>query len=594
MRHKGHSIRFRIMLLSAAFTLLLSFALGCTSFLIFERSTRRNLIQSAEFNLQLVAGLVEQDITSLKMLANRCAVEPTTVSYLSDPASTPKSRLNAYEKVLALYSANPAAGYIQRLIVTDGKADILQVGSPIVNGTPITQYTLARMPGWGMDPAQSWNTVSRDHYATPAYPNCLPVLQPVYSRTRAPCGVLLMTISTALITQRLTDYQLREGEQLYLVLAGGSYRLAGGEFSLTAETPTPGRLLKGIASNTGTLVQECRDAGGQHYIAVTCPAGNTGLALAQYLPDSLFASQRIILWGYLLLEILLVLGLAFGMYRYLAYLIVRPVGRLQSRMEKISQGDFTADANIEWDNELGEIGRGVNRLSQNIQTMMEARVADEQEKQRLEYRMLQSQISPHFIYNTLNSIKWMATIQHSSGIAEMTTALSRLLKSLSKGSEALIPLREEFALLNDYCVIQQYRFGGAITLDIADISDEALCECLIPRFTLQPLAENAIFHGIEPNGGIGKIWLHITQEENGDICITMEDDGVGMPPERFAKLLDGAAQQPDGQFRQIGVYNVHRRIQYAFGPQYGVSATSAPGQGTKLYIRIPNRTQPTV
>ena len=101
--------------------------------------------------------------------------------------------------------------------------------------------------------------------------------------------------------------------------------------------------------------------------------------------------------------------------------------------------------------------------------------------------MLQNQINPHFIYNTLNSIKWMATIQHAPGIAEMVTALSRLLKSVSKSNERLVPLYEEFALLNDYFTIQQYRYGGTITLDVSYIEDEKLNHsCLIPRFTLQP------------------------------------------------------------------------------------------------------------
>lgn len=98
----------------------------------------------------------------------------------------------------------------------------------------------------------------------------------------------------------------------------------------------------------------------------------------------------------------------------------------------------------------------------------------------------------------------MATIQGAPGIAEMTTSFARLLKSVSKGNRPLITLREEFALLNDYCTIQQYRYGGAITIEIAEISDERLCECLIPSFSLQPLAENAIFHGNRAEGRRGQ------------------------------------------------------------------------------------------
>ena len=116
---------------------------------------------------------------------------------------------------------------------------------------------------------------------------------------------------------------------------------------------------------------------------------------------------------------------------------------------------------------------------------------------RQEYRMLQNEVNPHFIYNTLNSIRWMATIQHAPGIAEMVTAFARLTKSISKGTQKLVPLQEELALLNDYFTIQQYRYGGDLEIEVSRIESETLCrDCLIPRFTLQPLVENAIFHGL--------------------------------------------------------------------------------------------------
>jgi len=136
-------------------------------------------------------------------------------------------------------------------------------------------------------------------------------------------------------------------------------------------------------------------------------------------------------------------------------------------MEEVGRGRFDPNPSIEWDNELGDVGRGINQLSRSVSSLMDSRLEDEKQRLELEYRMLQSQISPHFIYNTLNSIKWMATIQHAPGVAEMVTALSRLLKSVSKGTRKLVPLEEEFALLEDYFTIQRYRYGGTATLGIA-------------------------------------------------------------------------------------------------------------------------------
>lgn len=232
------------------------------------------------------------------------------------------------------------------------------------------------------------------------------------------------------------------------------------------------------------------------------------------------------------------------------------------------------------------MGRGVNHLSHSVEELMERRLADEKARQDLEYQMLQSQINPHFLYNSLNSIKWMATIQNADGIAEMITSLAHLLKNASKGQQSLIPLWLELDLLRDYFVIQKYRYGGAITMS-EDIQP-GLDGALIPRFTLQPLLENAIFHGIEPKGGAGAVTL--TARREGDVLeLTMTDDGVGMEPEKAAALLSGEESGPVGLFKKIGLSNVHRRVQYEFGAEWGLSIQSEPGRFTCVTVRLPYR-----
>lgn len=215
---------------------------------------------------------------------------------------------------------------------------------------------------------------------------------------------------------------------------------------------------------------------------------------------------------------------------------------------------------------------------------MERRLADEKARQDLEYQMLQSQINPHFLYNSLNSIKWMATIQNAHGIAEMTTSLSHLLKSIAKGQQLLVPLNEELSLVRDYFVIQKYRYGGAVTLE--EDLEPGLDEIPIPRFTLQPLLENAIFHGIEPKGGAGTVVL-CARHTGGTLTLTVTDNGVGMEPEQASALLAGQRDGSGGLFQQIGLYNVHRRIQYEFGPDYGLSVESEPGVYTRVTVRLP-------
>lgn len=265
-----------------------------------------------------------------------------------------------------------------------------------------------------------------------------------------------------------------------------------------------------------------------------------------------------------------------------------PVKQLQARIRRIENGDFSRDLSTEWPHELGDIGKTINDLSENVLLLMEQRIEDERQKREYEYKMLQSQINPHFLYNTLNSIKWMATIQNSPGIAEMTTSLSRLLKDISKGATNLVTIKHELDLINDYFIIQQYRYGGTITLTFR-VEDEALLSCQILKFTLQPLVENAIFHGIEPKGTAGSIVIHIYQDETGDIHIDVTDDGVGMEPEFTARLLHMETPASSSFFKEIGVSNVHKRLQYEFGEQYGLSIRSRKGSFTTISILLPFR-----
>ena len=282
------------------------------------------------------------------------------------------------------------------------------------------------------------------------------------------------------------------------------------------------------------------------------------------------------------------------LYLLLHRIISRPVDLLQRRINAIASGDFSRDTEIEWEDEFGVIGSGINRMSENVSTLLDKRVEDEKQKKDLEYQILQSQINPHFLYNTLNSIKWMATIQGASGISEMTTALARLMKNVSKGAKARIPLKEELDLVNDYFLIQQYRYGGSIALT-CDIED-GLYDCLIHRFTLQPIVENALFHGIEPKGCAGRIQIRAWSEDCAsaqaggyakNVHISVTDNGIGMTPETIEHVLKGDAKPTADFFRQVGISNVNKRIQYDYGASYGITIESTVGSCTTMTITLP-------
>lgn len=592
MRRKLGSVKFRIVAVVVLFTLASTLASVALSLRHFQRSARQSLLQSAEFNLNLVAGLVNRDLEALGTLRDWCGGDASVSGYISGASAGVADGVRAFTAMNEQVRLNRAYQYLLRTVaVSDDYQRILQCGSGTTAGIPLNPYTINRLERLEYDLGDGlWSGVMVDPFTDvgggPILYSCGPVSRGT-GRTRPTVGTVFLMVSTDILTEPIQSYQLPEGCRLYLSVGSRVFSLDG--IPARVEAPVSQEDAGDATLNASTRVSRCRGADGGEFLAVSCPIGSSGLWLTQTISaKTLSASVQGLYGSQLLLLCLCSVLIGAVVLWVLDRSVNRPILRLQSRMEHISQGDFSPDPSIEWDNELGDVGRGVNHLSQSVQGLMERRLADEKARQELEYQILQSQINPHFLYNSLNSIKWMATIQNAHGIAEMITSLAHLLKSVSKGQKSLIPLSAELSLLGDYFVIQKYRYGGSIVLtqDVQPGLDNAL----IPRFTLQPLLENAIFHGIEPKRGAGSIALAVRREGDG-LTLTMTDDGVGMEPDRAAALLSGEEAGPVGLFRKIGLSNVHRRVRYEFGPDYGLSIDSRPGCYTRVTVRLPYTTE---
>lgn len=279
----------------------------------------------------------------------------------------------------------------------------------------------------------------------------------------------------------------------------------------------------------------------------------------------------------LLLGFLLAIGLS--------NIISRPLQKLTGQIVRLTKNDFTPNPEIEQGtDEIAQTGRIINEMTISINSLLENMEDMYAQRKNAEIAMLQSQVNPHFLYNTLDSIRWMAVIQKNTGIANMSKSLSNLLRNLAKGVGDKIPLSEELDLLQDYIAIQSIRYIETFRYD--NLVPESLKDYSIIKLTLQPLVENAIFHGIEPTGRFGVI--KVTAHEDGDyLIITVEDDGQGMPPEVAAGLTTTKKESTKNSLSGIGASNVHERLRLHYGKECGLHYESVEHQYTKAMIRIP-------
>ena len=580
------SLRRQILWGTQLFTAVVSLLVGVVLFALSDSYIRTTTLRSVEFNLQQMSASVQTDLDTARSLLNWASTDSTLRRYLTVGQMNGLLTTSAYETFSDRYLSSRLQTRIVRFFVTNGENRFLQQGS-LTSSAGLNADTVALFDG-----PENTLTFAEDPLL-PSHPTCLVLRREIRPDSETSyTGWIYLGLDTAVITGAADRYIMPDGGVLYWRMGEQIWRLDGRLLTLLenglALEPCD---VSGMASPATNVSRITRN--GRAFLGVGVPLQGWDAELIQLFPESTFLNQRMVYLLLIGLGILLLWAMSGLLVRWLDAVITRPVAALRHRIDEISEGNFTIDHTIEWSNELGDIGRGINHLAGNVEGLLARRLEDQKRKQDLEYQMLQTEINPHFIYNTLNSIRWMATIQNATGIAEMVTAFARLTKSISKSTQKLVPLQDELALLNDYFTIQQYRYGGDIQIEVARIDDEAICrDCMIPRFTLQPLAENAIFHGLEPKGGFGSVLLEICLSPgDGDVLVTLTDDGVGMTPEQVAHLLDPPKTQADAQdkIRHVGLWNVHRRIQYSFGSRYGLTVESEPGVGTAVTIRLPYR-----
>ncbi len=587
-------ISARLVTLTVLFTVVIAAIVLCSSVSYLSVQTRQNSLQAAEYQLETAATSLSQRVTEVDDLVSWCTVNTTVRTYLLTSISGNLAN-TLYTTVQDQYNSVSVSSYIQRLLLysSDGNGDskFIMLGTAISQSVYLTEEKLLLLPGLdGEDTA--WAAVLEDPLMQPGTVMLgIPVTATASSTSGSYTLKVYLSVSPAIITDVLRQFSLEDGASLYWVMGDTAYRVEGD--SLTAISVDEIRLEadeeSGATLDEGTLLYRA-DIDGVSCSVIACPIGVHGLYLAESIPDVPFGQLLLQLLKTMAFLVIAILFFGLLLMLLLRRLVRRPILALQRQIDTLAQGDFSVNPDIEWNHELGDVGRGINHLSQSITTLMDKRVEDEKKRMDLEYQMLQSQINPHFIYNTLNSVKWMATIQHAPGIVEMVTALARLLKSVSKSTQRLVPLERELSLLGDYFTIQRYRYGGTIVTEVRNEAEErVLTDCLIPQFTLQPLAENAIFHGIEPKGCAGQLTVTICRDEaQGDVLVRLADDGVGMSPETAANALrEPSEEEAQAQFRHVGLWNVHRRLQYSFGPCFGLTVESTLGVGTTVTVRLP-------
>ena len=292
-----------------------------------------------------------------------------------------------------------------------------------------------------------------------------------------------------------------------------------------------------------------------------------------YINSEVYAMLKQILVVVMFL-VLLCIGIVAMVYQG----IMSPIKRMLEFCHEVSEGKLSVRIQDKHKDELSRLSGSMDHMADTIEHLMDQQKSQEKKKRELELQMLQYQLNPHFLFNTLNSLRFVAAMHKDQIVSDGIQALSSLLQNTLTNKNEYITIQEELENLENYFSILRIRYAGSFEYSF-HVEEDELLSCLVPKLILQPLAENSVMHGSSDNGTVMEIQITCWRE-NKDVMIELSDDGKG-----FEVTVDALAPHPER--KRIGVANVNDRIQLNFGRKYGLKINSQPGKGTTCTLTLP-------
>lgn len=392
-------------------------------------------------------------------------------------------------------------------------------------------------------------------------------------------GVFFIDLNYSAISELCDENSIGEKGYVFILDENGSVVYHPQQQQLYNELQTENIDIV-MNAESDTVITSNSDAGKLYTMARSEKTGWTIVGcmnVGELLKNSRQAQSVYILMAAVLVVIALLLS------SLISRNITLPIQRLRDSMAKVQEGDFeTADVEVVSGNEIGSLTTSFNVMTHRIQELMEQNIYEQKEKRKSELKALQSQINPHFLYNTLDSIIWMAEGKKNEEVVLMTASLARLLRQSISNEDELVPIGQEVEYARSYLTIQKMRYKDKLEFQI-DVAPE-ISNIMIIKLVLQPIIENAIYHGLKYKESIGLLIVHGYAQDNHAV-LEIIDNGIGMDEETLEHIFE--KHKVNYHSNGVGVYNVQKRLQLYYGSDYGITYKSRVGEGTMATITIP-------
>ena len=578
-KRKVSDIQSVIMLALSLMTVTTSIFIGLLLYNRYETAMRHNDVSNTQNMMESIVSSTEQYLKSMRQLANTINYNIIQVYDVSDPEFNQQLNL--------IYEADKDK--IHSIALYDMEGELI-VAEPVTlqkEGIKVTGQS------WFVNAAEK---VANMHFSTPhiqnlfrddakRYYRVISLSQAVdfISGDRPENGILLVDMKYSFIEKLFSRINYKSSEHYYyicdrdgkLIYHPYANEISNGMFSENVDIP---------CSNEDGIYRNQLSPSGEKRTIIVNTISYTGWKLVGVIPERVQTANINRFRYYIITAILILMMMLLEVNRIISRKISRPILRLNESVKAYETGGDT-DIYIGGSSEIRHLGYSVKKSYEQIENLMQEIIREQTERRKSEMDALQSQINPHFLYNTLESITWMVEAQKNKEAVLMISELARLLRiSLSKG-RTVIRIADELQHSRSYMNIQLVRYKERFRVEF-DI-DEEVNDCCTVKLIVQPILENAIYYGVgnmdEDDGGM----ITVRGEKKGDdIYLSVEDNGMGMSEETVENILKDNNKVPK-HGSGVGLINVHNRIQLMFGNEYGLLVYSEPDEGTKIVIHIP-------
>ncbi|MGB5824372.1 MAG: sensor histidine kinase [Proteocatella sp.] len=343
------------------------------------------------------------------------------------------------------------------------------------------------------------------------------------------------------------------------------------------------RIADVMNSKTESFLIDNKDAGRRRLYTISRSDKTNWTVVGVSSTKELFRNKEQVQILYLIITCIILFTAVMISY-FISKQISRPIKLLKESMREVEVGNFElASPIVINDSEIGKLGKTFSIMIEKIKTLMDEKLKEEEVKRQLEFKALQAQINPHFLYNTLDSIVWMAESGKNQEVIIMTVSLARLLRQSISNESSIVTIGQEINYVKSYLTIQKKRYQDQLNFKIEVPLEIQHHE--IVKLTLQPIVENAIYHGIKYKDSKGEIQIKGYEEQD---CIIIEiiDDGIGMDETTLGNILK---KKPSTTKNGVGIYNVNKRIKLQYGEAYGLHYESRLNEGTRVILKLPDK-----